>query len=109
MGEACNFDEINNAMKNYEVPKTILLFLQWSIAFLSMITWIHAPFLILMPFFRNSIKTNSRQIIAMITLSDLCASLLNTKAKVFGFPENKTACFAVSQLLKIARNWSEIW
>ena len=44
-------------------------------------------------------KTNSRQIIAMISLSDFCASLLDAQVKLIGYPENKRAFFVVSHII----------
>ena len=105
MNSSCKVETFYGSGAFEEIP----FYLKSMVVLLSLITLVHAPFLILMPFINKSSQTNSRRIIAMISLSDLFASLLNAYVQVFKFPEEKHKCFLVTQMILITRNWSEVW
>ena len=86
-----------------------LCYIKYFIIICCVITFIHTPFLALMPFFKERLKVNSRKIISMIMLSDFGCEFIMCWATLRGFPEDEVLCYWVTQMHIITRTWSQLW
>ncbi|XP_063729413.1 uncharacterized protein LOC134857018 isoform X2 [Symsagittifera roscoffensis] len=100
-GDSCDPNEFYSRDTSSNFDKIVII--------ACVFTFIHAPFLIVMPFCNERLKMNSRKIIAMIVMSDVASELLKCWVALFGFPDNERSCYWVTQMHLVTRNWSQLW
>ena len=87
--------------------------LKYFVTFMKVFNLFHVPFLILLPFCMNRLRTSCRKIISMIVLSDslITSSVINLEKFGIHFHEDsyKTPCFTVNLLLDAVLLWSQLW